>query len=502
MMRSRSFLLFSTLLLTCSHSELFADGRENWPNWRGTTGQGHAPGATPPTDWSEDSNIKWKTAIPGLGFSTPVVWEDTIYLLTALGDENAATNPTAQRGGPGGRLGGPAGFDREAIMKEFDKDGDGELNKEERNALRAEMRSRRGGQGGLGGQRGQPPGGGRGRGGHAAVVAKQQFKVVAIDRNSGEVKWEKLTVEATPHEGHHPTNTFASYSPVTDGEHLYVSFGSRGIYCYDMDGNLIWDKDLGDMRTRVGFGEGSSPALAGEHLIVLWDQEDQSFIVALNKKSGEEVWRKNRDERTSWTTPVIQEVNGKLQAIVAGTNATRSYAAETGDIIWETAGLTANVIPTPVVGHGNVYVASGYQGRSIQAIKLSAKGDVSGSEDVVWQVSHSAPYVPSPVLSGDYLYLTKGNDAYLACFDAKTGEVIYRDELLEGLRGVYASPLVANGYIYIVGRQGTTVVLKDSETYEVVGTNKLDDQIDASPVALGGDLFIRGHNHLYCISEN
>lgn len=505
MKASQSFLILSTFSLTYTFSELLADGYESWPNWRGGTGQGHSFGATPPLEWSDESNIKWKTKVDGLGFSTPVIWEDTIYLLTAIADENAPSKGVTQGGGPGGgRQGSPrggqrsqggrpglGGFDREALIKEFDKDGDGELSEMERKALRSEMRSRRG----------DP----------ASAVAKpwqlknhpkQQFKVMAIDRNSGDIKWERLAVEAAPHEGHHPTNSFASYSPVTDGERLYVSFGSRGIYCYDLNGNLIWEKNLGNMRTRVGFGEGSSPALAEDKLILLWDHEDQSYIVALDKKSSEEVWRRDRDERTSWTTPHIQEVDGRLQVIVAGTKATRSYDAETGELIWEAQGLTANVISTPVVGHENVYVASGYQGRSIQAIKLSAKGEVFNSGDIVWQVSHSAPYVPSPVLSGDYLYLTKGNDAYLACFDAKTGEVIYRDEPLEGLRGVYASPLVANGHIYFVGRQGTTVVLKDSKNFEVVATNKLNDQIDASPVALGGDLFLRGHNYLYCISEN
>jgi len=269
-----------------------------------------------------------------------------------------------------------------------------------------------------------------------------------------------------------------------------------------LDGNLVWEKDLGDLRSRNGFGEGASPSLAGNKLIVLWDQEDQSYLVALDKKTGEEMWRQDRDERTTWTTPYIQEVNGKLQAIVPGTNATRSYDTETGKLIWEASGLTSNVIPTAVVGHGNVYVTSGYQGRSVQAIKLSSEGDVSDSDNVVWKVSHSGSYVASPVLSGDRLYVTKGLDAYLACFDAITGDVHYQDEELEDLRGIYASPLAANGYLYVVGREGTTVVLKDSENFEIVATNKLDDKIDSSPVALGNELYLRGHKYLYCVSDS
>ena len=544
MKTSRSLLLISSLVLTAPVGHLFADEHGNWPTWRPTSGNGVAEHATPPVEWGDEKNIKWKAEIEGAGFSTPIIWEDKIFLLTAINVGEAPQAPVAQqqrqRPGGGGAAGGPGARQRgqggqggqggqargqggfgptPELIAEFDKDGDGELSEEERTALRAELRSRRGGQGGPGGaqargpgarQRGQGgqggPGGGGGRqrggGGPAANLQPHQFKVIALDRNSGEVIWEKLAVEETPHEGHHPSHGYADASPITDGKHLWVSFGSRGIYCFDLDGNEIWKKDLGDMRTRVGFGEGASPALAGDNLVVLWDNEDQSYIVALDKLTGEQVWRQDRDERTSWTTPLIQEVDGKLQVIVAGTNATRSYDAVSGDLIWEASGLTSNVIPMPVVGNGNVYVTSGYQGNSVQAIKLSSKGDVSDTDNIIWKVRKSAPYVASPVLSDQRLYLTKSYDAFISCLDAETGEYHYQDQKLDALSGIYASPLAANGHLYVVGREGTTLVLKDSEGFEVVATNELDDKIDASPVAIGGDLFIRGHKYLYCISES
>ena len=522
---SRTLLLASSLLLTSSFSGLFANHHENWPTWRPSSGNGVAENATPPIEWGDDKNIKWKTAVAGSGFSTPIIWEEKIFILSAVSAEVApseaprrAQAPDAnarggQRGGGQGGPGGPAGpgGPNPELIAEFDKDGDGELSEEERDSLRTALRARRGGQVAQGGPavrggKGQGKGGrqrrGGGGGGQAQNLQVHQFKVSALDKNSGEVIWEKLAREEKPHEGHHPSHGYADASPVTDGEYLYVSFGSRGIFCYDLDGKKIWEKDLGDLRSRNGFGEAVSPSLAGDKLLVLWDQEDQSMIYALDKRTGEEAWSKERDERSSWTTPFIQEVDGKLQAIVSGTNATRSYDTETGEVIWEAGGLTSNVIPTPVVGHGNVYVTSGYQGNSVQAIKLSSKGDVSDSSDVVWQVRKSAPYVASPVLSGKRLFVTKSTDAFLSCLDALTGEAHYQDQKLDALRGIYASPIAANGNLYVVGREGTTLVLKDSETFEIVATNKLDDKIDASPVALGGDLFIRGHKFLYCISDS
>lgn len=520
----RNHLLFTLTLLFCLASRIGAAETATWPTWRGNSQTGVVVGEKPPLQWSDDSNIKWKTSIPGAGLASPIIWGDRIFLLTAVaqGEEpsgqvdarrrassGAGDRPRGRpeaRGGevgarPGGGPGGGERPNREELLNRFDKDGDGQLDEEERAALRASfsrdvgVRPISGGQrGGRGGQAGGP---GRGR---ATPTVAQEFSVMALDRGTGEVLWQKSARVEVPHEGHHPTNTYASASPVTDGEHLYAFFGSRGLYCYDFEGNLKWKKDLGNLQTRAGFGEGASPALAGDHLFINWDNEGQSYLFALDKATGEEVWKVERDERTSWVTPTVVEVDGREQVIMPGTNATRSYDAATGDLIWKADGLTGNVIPTPVVGNDKVYVMSGYQGRSIQAIELSAKGDVSDSDAIVWSVRHSAPYVPSAVLSNGRLYVNKGNDAYYTCLDAETGEEIFRDESLEGIRGIYASPIAANGHIYVVGREGTTLVLKDADTFEIVAENKLADRFDASPAIVENELFLRGHDYLYCIS--
>lgn len=443
-------------------------GLSSWPEWRGSTGQGIAPGATPPITWDDQKNIRWKAKIGGLGFSTPVIWKDRIYLLTAV--ETAETPAGAAAVSPA-----PAPAPTPAAPPP-------------------------GGGGGDGRGRGKRGPGGFGGGGRPTKIV--EFTVVALDRATGATVWSKVARREVPHEGKHQTNSFASASPLTDGEHLYVSFGSRGLYCYDLKGNLKWEKDLGDMQTRNGFGEGSSPALSGNLLIVPWDQESGSFIVALDKRTGAEVWRQARDERTSWATPLIVTVGGKQQAILPATKRTRSYDVATGAVVWEAGGLGTNVIPTPVTGHGLVYVTSGFQGFYIQAIKLTARGDVSESADIVWQQRKGTPYVASPVLSGDRIFVTKERESFLSCLNALTGEFHFLDQPLEGMRGgIYASPLAANGHLYVVGREGLVLVLKDSTKFEVVARNQLSDRLDASPVAVDKELFLRGHEYLYCIAE-
>jgi len=432
----------------------------HWPAWRGPANDGTAPGATPPLFWSETRNVAWKIPVAGLGFSTPIVWGDHLYLLTAVEttEESPARSAAAEPASP------PPG-------KGPGRDGKG--------------------------KRGGPPS----FGGGPNPTRFHEFNILALDRASGATVWQRTARREVPHEGKHATNSFASASPVTDGTRLYASFGSRGIYCYDLQGERVWEKDLGDMRTRGMFGEGASPALAGDTLLVTWDHEENSFIVGLDARTGAERWRRPREERSSWSTPVIVTVAGRLQAIVAAAGRTRCYDPATGEVIWVAAGLTENVIPTPVIGHGMVYLASGFRGNAIQAVKLTARGDVTDTPAVVWSVRKSAPYVPSPVLSGERLYVGKSNDAFLSCLNALTGEVHYQDQRLEGVRGLYASPVAARGHVFIVGREGTTLVIRDDPRYEVISANVLDDRFDASPVMLGRDLYLRGHRHLYCLRE-
>ncbi|MGE5609675.1 MAG: PQQ-binding-like beta-propeller repeat protein, partial [Bacillota bacterium] len=281
---------------------------------------------------------------------------------------------------------------------------------------------------------------------------------------------------------------------------VFAFFGSRGLYCYDMQGNLQWQQDFGDMRIVMSFGEGSSPALAGEVLIVNWDHEGDSFIVALDKNTGKTLWKVQRDERTSWSTPLVVEQDGKRQVIVAATKKIRSYDVESGKVIWECAGLTRNVIPSPVAADGMVYATSGYQGNALLAVRLGRSGDLTGTDAIAWSHRKSTPYVPSPLLCDGRLYLFASNNGVLSCFEAKSGKVLIDARKMDDLDGVYASPIAANGRIYLVGRNGVTIVIKSADTLEVLATNRLDEHFDASPAVAGNDLFLRGREYLYCIT--
>ena len=325
--------------------------------------------------------------------------------------------------------------------------------------------------------------------------------VLAYDRASGAEVWRSTVTEQVPHEAGHNTNTFASASPVSDGERLYVSFGSRGVYCLDLNGKTLWSRDLGKMQTRAQFGEGSSPAVSGDTLVVPFDHEGESFIVALDTKSGEERWRQTRDEQTTWSTPLITEFNGRTQVVTNGSNRVRSYDLATGELIWECGGQAGNPIPSPVRFEDNVIVMTGFRGYAIYSIPLSSKGDITDSETITWIEEDAAPYVPSPLLYQGQLYFVKANNGVLVSRDAKTGELRIDQTRLPDISTVYASPVAANGYVYLTGRDGTTVVLKHGNSFEVVAKNKLDEEIDASAAIVGDEIFFRGKQHLYCVAK-
>ncbi len=416
----------------------------NWPQWRGPLANGLAPEANPPLTWSETKNIKWKVRIPGNGSATPVIWGGKIFVTTAVNT--------------GRRQGGASAAPQEA--------------------------GRRGG-------RGEP-----------APAETHQWLLLCLDRATGRTIWERVAREEVPHEGHHQDHGFASGSPVTDGQHVYAFFGSRGLYCYDLEGNLKWQKDFGNQRTRNGFGEGSSPALHGNTLFVNWDHEgEDDFLVALDKTTGRELWRQERDEPTTWVTPFIMEGAGRTEVVVTGTTKVRSYDVSSGRLLWETAGLGTNPIPTPVAGHGLVFAMSGHRSPALLAIQLGKSGDLTGTDAIAWKLDRSTPYVASPLLYGDLLYFLRERDAMLSCHDARTGQAHYSAERLADLSGAYASPIGAAGRIYLTGRNGATLVIKHATQLEKLALNKLDEGIDASPALAGNELFLRGREHLYCIAE-
>ena len=424
---------------------LGASNSDSWPTWRGPGCTGASPNGNPPLTWSETEHIKWKVKLTGDGSnSSPVIWGKKIFFQTAVQTEVKGTPATPGTAGGSGRRRGPGG---------------------------------------------SPP------------SNVYQFNLVCLDRDSGKRLWQKTVREVLPYEGHHQTHGFASYSPVTDGKLLWANFGSRGVCCYDTDGNMKWDRDLGPIKTVMSFGEGGSLAVTGDAVIVVRDQEGDSFIYALNKLTGETIWKKTRDESTSWATPLPVDVNGKTQIVVSATNLIRSYDLETGDIIWQCKGMTRNVIPSPVAGFGMVYCASGFRGSALLAIELGHAGDLTDTDAIKWQVGEATPYVPCPLLYEGRIYVISVNSGIVSSYDAKTGKPCFVKEKLEQINQIYASPAGAAGRIYIVGRNGVTYVLKSSEKFEVLAVNKLDDPIDCSPAFVGDELYLKGKQYLYCIAK-
>ncbi len=454
------------------------DAASNWPQWRGPHANGLVPQANPPTTWSETENVKWKAKLPGKGTGTPIVWGSQIFIQTAIATGKKVEPPAEKKSAA---LYSPNVFGQ-AQSPAAPAAPAGAAPPE------GERRRRPGGGGGGGGGRGEKP------------TEFLQFTLLSIDRATGKTQWQKVAREEVPHEGHHRDHGFASHSPVTDGQHIYSYFGSRGLHCYDMKGELKWQKNFGTQRTANGFGEGGSPALSGNTLVVNWDHEGEDFIAAFDKTTGKELWRNPRDEKTTWTTPLVLQHEGKPQVIVAASGRIRSYDLATGKQIWECGGLGSNVVPTPVSDFGMLFAMSGHREPALLAIKLDKTGDLTGTDSIVWRQSRSTPYVPSPLLYGDKLYYFSGNNATLSCFNAKTGESQF-SERLEGPSGFYASPVGAGGRIYLAGRNGTSIVMKNSGQLEILATNKLDEKFDASPAIAGNELYLRGHEYLYCLAE-
>ena len=419
----------------------------DWPQWRGPSATGEAaPNARPPLTWAENSNVLWKVAIPGRGRSTPIVWKDRIFLTTAV---ETAT---------------PA--DPEQVKAAMD-------------AAPAFMRKEA----------------------HAPEKVVQ-FVVMALRRSDGSVLWQKTLREQAPLSGTHADGSWASGSPLTDGELLYVYFGSYGLYALTLDGEQKWSKNLGVFKTKASFGEGVSPVLCGDLLIINQDYEGASFIVALDRTSGEEKWRVKRDEATSWATPLVIEQGGKRRIVVSATKRVRCYDPADGALLWEVGGMTDNAIPCPVTDGNLVFCMSGFRGSTLLAINLAtASGDLADKpEAIAWSSKANTPYVPSPALSGGLLYYLKVNDGFLTCAEAATGKLEYANKLAD-VQTVFASPVAAGGRLYVPGKNGLTAVVKLGPRFELLASNKLDDGIIASPAVAGNALFIRGDRSLYCIGE-
>ncbi|MCH7825979.1 MAG: PQQ-like beta-propeller repeat protein [Acidobacteria bacterium] len=445
-----------------------------WPQWRGPNFDGVAPIGDPPIEWSETKNVAWKVEIPGSGYATPVIWEDRIFVLSAV--------PAA------------AGD----ISGAFDSAGVTSLEAEGAAGDDAPIDP------GAPGQPTQPRGQRPRRGGRRQVEPLQaiDFTVMAINRADGSLIWSDVARHETPHEGKQVNNSWASSSAIIDGKQVFAFFGSRGLYAYDMDGNRQWDVDFGEMQIRGGFGEGSTPVLHGDTLVVVWDHQGDSFIAALDKNTGSELWRQPRDEPESWSTPLVVEVDGRAQVITAAQNHTYSYDLETGDLLWKGPGLTVNPIPSPVEADGIVYLISGYRGAALRAVRLvDAQGDIGDSPAILWEYNQDTPYVPSPLLYDGILYFLKSNSTLLTAFDVASGQAFYGPQRLDGVQEIYSSPVGAAGRVYLLGRDGSALVIENGRQFNVLATNSLDDGFEASPAIVGNELYLRGRRFLYRIEE-
>jgi outer membrane protein assembly factor BamB len=439
-MKTRASLLLITILAAPVAGAQPPEAERFWPQWRGPSATGVAPHARPPVEWSETKNVRWKVEVPGLGSSSPIVWRDLVIVTSAVPITKAVPRPAATPL--------PSGA-------------------------------------------------------HPAVSAPasaQSFEVLAYQRADGKLRWRRTVREEFPHEGTHKDGTFASGSAVTDGERIYAFFGSRGLYALDMKGGIVWEKDLGDMTVKMGFGEGASPALHAGRLVLTWDHEGDSFLAAFDARTGRELWRTPREEQSTWATPLVI-AGARPQVVTAASNRVRAYGLEDGKLLWDAPGLTPNTIPSPVYADGLAYFTAGFRGNALIAVKLAeAKGDLSTGSAIAWRHDKDTPYVPSPLLYRGALYFLKHNSGILTRLDAKTGEKHFTERVAT-LENVYASPVAADGRVYIADRGGAVAVLEAGPALKVLAVNTLDDGFDASPALVDGDIYLRGRRHLYAIGE-
>jgi outer membrane protein assembly factor BamB len=436
----KCFRLFVILIAVVCYGE-FAHGQTNWPQWRGNDGSGISSETSLPVDWSESRNIRWKAPIPGRGHSSPIIWGSRVFLTTSIE--------------------GPVIPGAEAV-RHFRR-----------------------------GQEYLHP---------DSVGADHSYtmKLLCLDLESGRVLWEKTVYEGKVYDNRHRKNTYASATPATDGQYVYLSFEAEGLYCYDFEGKRIWKSSLGRI-AKGGMGPGTSPVLFENLVILQCDQEygEGSFIAAVEKKSGKEVWRTARDQRRSWATPLLVKVGQRTELVTSGPAKIIAYDPATGRELWQAPGVESNPIPSPVSANGIVFVTAGSDAKRAFAIRLGGSGDLTGTSNVVWRYDKGTAYVPSPILYKDYLYLLTDAGA-LTCLEAATGKVAYQARMPVATRFT-ASPIAFDGKIMIVSEDGDTFIVKAGPVPEVLNANSLGEAVYASPAISRGNILIRGVNKLYCI---
>jgi outer membrane protein assembly factor BamB len=419
---------------------------DRWPQFRGPKSLGIAEDPSLPDKWSSSENVAWKTDIPGAGWSSPVVWGDKIFLTSVISE--------------------------------------GQIEKPKKGLY-------------FGGERKGP-------------TDVHHWKVYCVDWKTGKILWDREVHKGVPSTSHHLKNTFASETPVTDGERVYAYFGNLGVFCFTVDGKEVWSKQWEPSRTAFGWGTAASPVLYKHRLYIVNDNDDHSFLVALNKKTGDQIWKVDREERTNWSTPYIWENERRTEIITTGVKKVRSYDLD-GKLLWELGGMSSIVIPTPFSSFGLLYVASGYvqdQHRPVFAIRPGASGDISLAQDetsnkyIAWFQPKAGPYNPSPLVYGDYYY-TLLDFGFFTCHDAKTGKEIYGKQRIDPSAGsgFTSSPWAYNGKIFCLSEDGDTFIIQAGPEYKLVGKNSLDEMCMATPAVVRGSLIIRTASRLYRINR-
>jgi len=440
----RRIIVFSLLvtLIALSNSAIASSG-SNWAQFRGPDGQGISTDKNLPTEWTNTKNVQWKTAIEGRGHSSPIIWGNRLFVTTSIEGETLADAKPAKH----------------MIQGQEFKHPD-----------------------------------------WVAADKKHTFKVLCLDSESGKLLWEKVAYTGKVFDHRHRKSSFASPTPITDGQHVWAYFGSEGLFCYDLKGKLVWEKNLGGIAT-LGMGVGTSPVLY-ENLIILQCDEDtgeKSFIVALDKKTGKEVWRQSRPVQVSWTTPTIARTTQRAELITNGNEWIIAYDPASGKELWRCKGVQSNAIHTPMVGKDFVIVSAGYPAKRTIAIKLGGSGDVTES-NILWKYEKGTAYVASPILYGDFLYLIT-DKGILTCLVARTGEIKYEGGRVPIPASFMASPVAYNGNILLPSEDGDTFVVKAGTTHEIVRTNSLGEAVYTTPALANDKIYIRAEKHIYCIAS-
>ena len=424
---------------------------QQWPSFRGANAAGVADGKATAVKWNTATgeNVLWKTAVPGVAVSSPIVWGNRVFVSTAVSSDPNVGIRTGLYG------------DVEPV----------------------------------------------------ADMSKHSWHLLALDKATGKVAWDRVAHEGTPKTKRHPKSSQASPTPVTDGQHVIVSFGSEGLYAYDFDGKLLWTQDLGILNAGWFFdpdyewGVGSSPIIWKNLVIVQCDIQKGSFVAAFDVATGKQAWRTAREEIPSWSTPTVVEANGHAELVTQATTFTRGYDPTSGKELWRLSGNSEIAIPTPIAGPGFVIVTNGYRGvQPIFAIKPGATGDITLKKDqtksdfIAWSTIRGGPYIPTPLIYGDQLYVLL-NNGVLAAYNVASGERVYQ-ERLGGTGGSFsASPVAADGKLYLTSEDGDVFVVKAGPAYELLAKNSMGEVLMATPAVSDGLIIVRGLKNVYAIGQ-